>query len=164
MVDHRWTKTVPRQHTNCFPRSKSEWQARNIVSHPGVIASCCTLSTWFTFCIIQSQTAGQDALFRCCMNIFCVLICVTAAIFPFNFQMMVVWKAASWHATLDEESDALTRTVWTPPLRKRLMLRLHVVQFRRGGLGPDILLRRGHGSGSRWWRASRAPSSFRYSL
>lgn len=33
--------------------------------------------------------AHQDALFWCCINVFCILICVTAAIFPFKFQMFV---------------------------------------------------------------------------
>lgn len=47
----------------------------NVVSHPGVNASCCTLS--IHSCTVQSQTAGPDALFRCCLNIFCVLIFVT---------------------------------------------------------------------------------------
>lgn len=38
--------------------------------------------------------AHQDALFWCCINVFCILICVTAAIFPFKFQMFVFWEGS----------------------------------------------------------------------
>lgn len=38
------------------------------VSHPGINASCYTLST--CSCIVQSWTAAQDALFRCCKERF----------------------------------------------------------------------------------------------